>query len=282
MRKYPYFDCPLTDIPSEESLLAIIHDEQTMPHDERRSQFLCHLRLMCLNFLQKEISGTASNLLIIIENEANKYCTNEHSQVFSHLKLRLHQVECEINDLFDSPDVVNFLDSIYFDLKKLLEHIVSVKLTIKNETTGKNNTHIKSHTLCTSLDELENLSSLNTEFFFAALTSFLNRFIEQLSKEKYFINKTWTSRTEHLDEDSSTDRFVSYLSAHILSLIPNKIIKINTRRGCLDGICDILITAPSGELIPVEAKNSKHADVWTALECQLINNSPMKRTKKFK
>ncbi len=111
-------------------------------------------------------------------------------------------------------------------------------------------------------------------------TSILNRLTNQLSIEKYFIDRTWTSRTEHLSEDESTDRFVSYLKTHIFSLIPNTKIKINTRRGCLDGVCDILITAPNGGLIPIEAKNSKNPEVWTHLKRQLIDTY-MQETNQF-
>ncbi len=108
MRKYSYFDCPLTNVPSEESLLSIIHDGQTIPNDERRRLFLCHLRLMCLDFLQKDITGTANNLLIMIENEVRPYCSNEESKIFNHLKSYLNQVECEASDLFDRPDAAFF------------------------------------------------------------------------------------------------------------------------------------------------------------------------------
>ena len=103
-----YIDCPMSDLPPDQELLNLLSEENLLPNQEKRKQFLCYLRLMCLAYLKLEVPGSPSFLL---ESQIKPaiFRTSKADALkpkFSSILSILRDIEYEFGLFFEAPDAL--------------------------------------------------------------------------------------------------------------------------------------------------------------------------------
>lgn len=262
---FPYIECPLSDLPSEESLLDLLSAENSLPNKEKRSQFLCHIRLMCLNFFKNDISGIPSTLLEKVKEFIEQTSDKDILlPVYFNILLTLRNLEYEQEVFFEKPTALFEMRDCYSSLKELFQKINDT-ISQETEVYFEDGSQIYNFKLGGITSDL---FSKDSSSFFRAFVFMLDGICKSLSKQTYFKKNMWKNREDHLDENAVTRCFCSYLE----SIVSTLNLKITVKQEYYIGKdrCDIIITTPNKEVIPIEAKNSKNSELWKAIEGQLI------------
>ena len=260
---FEFIECPLSNSPTDQDLLNLFSEENSLPLQAKRKQFLCYLRLMCLDFLKREITGSPSSLLEFQIKPAILR-TSEPEALYPKLASLLsilRNVEYESGSFLEDPSALLKMRQCYNDLKNLFAEIQNtasedVRLSYLDYDCEKSVT----------LKVTEDLFSEDSHTFFKAFVYTFTDFCNSLSSQDYFKKTAWDNHQDHLDENRLTEKLCSYLEPVLCKYK----VKIIPQKQCDGGICDIMIQTPNKEIIPIEAKNSDHRELWNAIENQLI------------
>lgn len=262
-KMFEFIECPSSDLPPDQELLNLLSEENVLPNQAKREFFLCHLRLMCLAYLKREVTGSPSSLL-----QSQIEPAFVHTSAPEALKSKLESIlfilryiEFESSSFFEDPEALLKMQRCYVDLKNLLaeiqDNMPKYVEVFYYEFGSKKSFPLKF---------IEGIFSKDAQTFFEAFVYTFTEFCNSLSSQDYFKKTAWENRQDHLDENSLTEKICSYLEPMLCTYN----VKIISQKQCDDGICDIMIQTPSNEIIPIEAKNSDHSELWNAIESQLV------------
>lgn len=287
MAPYAYTECSYNKIPDDSFIIQLCNDSTDASQEERRIDFLCILRALCLNYLEVNISGSATDLLtqIIKKLEEKNVIDDKEKQIIDTLKQKyniLYQLEHQKLLFWSQPTAYVDLRYCYDGIIESLDYLKnsSGHITIKTMSKGidysnLNTTHnnIKDSKVEIEKDEFDypmklilKLSSENPEDFYDGIKQWLELMINNSQKNGELISRFW-SRKKPCDEDECTKFFSEHLRSSLYML--EDIFTIKTNKQCGNGRCDFLIEKGSVK-IPIEAKTDEHSELWSAIKSQLI------------
>lgn len=260
---FEFIECPSSDSPTDQDLFNLLSEENLLPNQAKRELFLCYLRLMCLTYLKREVTGSPSSLLQSQIEPDFVHTSAPEALKFKleSILLILRNIEFESGFFFEDPEALLKMHRCYVDLKNLLAEIQDK--THKYVEVSYYEFGCKKSV---AVQVTKDLFSEDSHTFFKAFVHTFTGFCNNLSNQDYFKKTAWKNRQDHLDENSITEKICSHLDVVLCEYN----VKIISQRQCDDGICDIMIQTPSNEIIPIEAKNSDHSELWNAIESQLV------------